>query len=49
MKNNRHSKQKRHKKQKFNMYMWGQKNKKIFAAIICFVLVLGLLASLIQV
>ena len=49
MKSNKHSKQKHHKYQKFNMYAWGQKNKKVFAAIICFMLVLGLLASLIQV
>ena len=49
MKNHNRSKQKHHKKQPFNMYVWGQRYKKVFAAIICFVLVLGLLASLIQV
>lgn len=37
------------KKPKFNMYSWGQKNKKFFASIICIILVLGLLASLIQI
>lgn len=42
-------KQKRHKKQKFNMYAWGQKNKKTFAAVICAVLVLGLIIGLVQV
>jgi len=49
MKNHNRSKQKHHKKQSFNMYVWGQKNQKVFAAIICFVLVLGLLAGLVQV
>lgn len=49
MKNSNRVKQKQHKKRKFNMYAWGAKNRKVFAAIICFVLVLGLLASLVQV
>lgn len=48
MKNTKHSKQKQNKKRKMNMYMWGQKNKKTFASIICLILVLGLLASLLQ-
>lgn len=39
----------KHNKQSFNMFAWGQKNRKIFAAIICLVLVLGLVISLIQV
>lgn len=47
--NNSHLKPKRHKKQPFNMYSWGQRNKKIFASIICFVVVLGLLVSLVQI
>ena len=46
MKTNR---QKNHKKQSFNMFAWGQKNKKFFAAIICVILVLGLVVSLVQV
>lgn len=46
MKKNRHSKQVKGKKKKVNMYAWGQQNKKIFAGIICIILVLGLLAGL---
>ena len=49
MKNHNRAKQKPYKRRQFNMYAWSQKNKKVFAAIICFVLVLGLLASLVQV
>ena len=49
MRHNSHSKQKRRKNQSFNMYAWGKKNRKVFATIICFMLVLGLLVSLIQV
>ena len=44
-----HQKQKKYKKQSFNMFAWGQKNKKFFAAIICLILVLGLVVSLVQV
>lgn len=49
MKNSNRAKRKSHKKHQFNMYAWGAKNRKAFAAIICFILVLGLLASLVQV
>ena len=49
MRHNSQSKQKRRKIQSINMYAWGQKNRKVFATIICFMLVLGLLVSLIQV
>lgn len=48
MKTNR-QKQKKRNKQSLNIYAWGQKNKKVFAAIICLVLVLGLVISLVQV
>ena len=46
---NNHSKPKHKNKQPFNMYAWGQKNKKLFASVICFMVVLGLLVSLVQI
>lgn len=46
---NNHSKSKHHNKQPFNMYAWAQKKQKLFASIICLVLVLGLLVSLVQI
>lgn len=49
MKNNKQKKNTKKRKQKFNMYVWGQKNKKVFASIICCILVLGMLVSLIQI
>ena len=47
-KNSKHSKHKGYQKQPFNMYAWGQKNKKLFASIISLILVVGLLLSLVQ-
>lgn len=36
------------KKTKINMYAWGQKNKKLFAGILCIILVLGMIIGLLQ-
>jgi len=49
MKQSKHSKQVKGKKKQVNIYAWGQKNKKIFAGIICGILVIGLLAGLLQI
>lgn len=49
MKKNKHAKQTKRPKEPFNMYEWGQKNKKRFAGIICIILVIGLLAGLLQI
>ena len=37
------------RKSKTNIYAWGQKNKRIFAGVICTLIVLGMLVSLLQV
>lgn len=42
-------KSKKSQKPALNIYAWGHKNKKIFAGIICIILVIGLLASLLQI
>lgn len=49
MKKSKRIKQVKGKKKQFNMYEWGQKNKKMFAGIICIILVIGLLAGLLQI
>lgn len=49
MKKNKQAKQTKRPKKTFNMYEWGQKNKKKFAGIICIILVIGLLAGLVQI
>lgn len=49
MKKIKRTKQVKGKKKQFNMYEWGQKNKKMFAGIICIILVVGLLAGLLQI
>lgn len=49
MKKSKHTKQVKGKKKQLNMYEWGQKNKKMFAGIICIILVIGLLAGLLQI
>ena len=43
------SKKNSRKKSKTNIYVWGQKNKRIFAGVICTIIVLGMLVSLLQV
>lgn len=49
MKRNNQSKRTKKQKKQVNIYAWGQKNKKVFAGIICIILVAGLLAGLLQI
>lgn len=49
MKKNKSHKGKKKVNQQFNIYAWTQKNKKLFASIICIILVIGLLAGLLQI
>lgn len=42
------SKNSKSRRRKINMYQWGQKNKKVFASIVCIILVIGMLAGLLQ-
>lgn len=49
MKKNKHLKQINGKKKQVNIYAWGQKYKKVFAGIICIILVIGMLAGLLQI
>lgn len=49
MKKDKHLKQVKRKKKQINIYAWGQKNKKVFAGIICIILIIGMLAGLLQI
>lgn len=49
MKMSKHTKKVKGTKKQINIYAWGQKNKKVFAGIICGILVIGLLAGLLQI